>query len=39
VLLVGADARPVRFHRWIQRELMRLREVAIARCVRPVTPP
>ncbi len=39
VLLVGADARPLRFHRWIQRELMRLRENAIARCVRPVTPP
>ncbi len=39
VLLVGADARPVRFHRWIQRELMRLREDAVARCVRPVTPP
>jgi hypothetical protein len=39
VLLVGADARPVRFHRWIQRELMRLREDAIARCMRPVTPP
>ncbi len=39
VLLVGADARPVRFHRWIQRELMRKREDAIARCVRPVTPP
>jgi hypothetical protein len=39
VLLVGADARPVRFHRWIQWELMRLREDAVARCVRPVTPP
>ncbi len=39
VLLVGADARPVRFHRWIQQELMRMREDAIARCVRPVTPP
>jgi hypothetical protein len=39
VLLVGANARPVRFHRWIQRELMRMRVDAIARCVRPVTPP
>ena len=39
LLLVGVDARPVRFHRWIQRELMRLREDAVARCVRPVTPP
>ncbi len=39
VLLVGADARPVRFYRWIQRELMRMREDAVARCVRPVTPP
>ena len=39
VLLVGAGARPVRFHRWIQRESMRMREDAIARCVRPVTPP
>ncbi len=28
VLLVGADARPGRFHRWIQRELLRLREDA-----------
>ncbi len=39
VLLIGADARPVRFHRWIQRELLRMREDAIARCVRPATPP
>ncbi len=39
VLLVGADARPVCFHRWIQQELLRLREDAITRCVRPVTPP
>jgi hypothetical protein len=39
VLLVGADARPVRFYRWIERELLRMRESAIARCVRPVTPP
>jgi hypothetical protein len=39
VLLVGADARPVRFYRWIQRELLRMHEDAIARCVRPVTPP
>ena len=33
VLLGGADARPVRLYRWIERE------AAIARCVRPVTPP
>ncbi len=39
VLLVGACARPVRFHRWIERELLRMRECAIARCVRPVTLP
>ncbi len=39
VLLVGEDARPVRLYRWIQRELMRMREAAIARCVRPVIPP
>ncbi len=36
VLLEGADARPVRFYRWIERELLRMREDAIARCVRPV---
>ncbi len=39
VLLVCADARPVRVHRWIQRGLMRMREDAIVRCARPVTPP
>jgi hypothetical protein len=39
VLLGGADARPVRLHRWIQRELLRLREAAVSRCVRPVTLP
>ncbi len=39
VLLDGADARPVRVYRWIDRELLRMREDAIARCVRPVTPP
>jgi hypothetical protein len=38
VLLDGEDARPVRFYRWIQRELLCMREAAIARCVRPVTP-
>ncbi len=39
VLLDGEHARPVRFYRWIQRELLRYREAAVARCVRPVTPP
>ena len=39
VLLDGADARPVRLYRWIERELLCMREAAIARCVRPVTPP
>ncbi len=39
VLLVDEDSRPVRLYRWIQRELMRMREAAVARCVRPVTPP
>jgi hypothetical protein len=39
VLLGGADARPVRLYRWIERELLCMREAAIARCVRPVTPP
>jgi hypothetical protein len=39
VLLDGADASPVRLYRWIERELLRMREDAIARCVRPVTPP
>jgi hypothetical protein len=39
VLLDGADARPVRLYRWIERELLCMREAAIVRCVRPVTPP
>ncbi len=39
VLLEGEDAKPVRLYRWIERELLRMREDAIARCVRPVTPP
>ncbi len=39
VLLGGADARPVRLYRWIERELLCMCEAAIARCVRPVTPP
>jgi hypothetical protein len=39
VLLDGANARPVRLYRWIERELLCMREAAIARCVRPVTPP
>jgi hypothetical protein len=39
VLLDGADARPVCLYRWIERELLRMREDAIVRCVRPVTPP
>ena len=39
VLLDGANARPVRLYRWIERELLCMREAAIVRCVRPVTPP
>ena len=39
VLLDGVDARPVRLYRWIERELLCMREAAIVRCVRPVTPP
>ncbi len=39
VLLDGVDARPVCFYRWIERELLRMHEATIARCVRPVTPP
>ncbi len=38
-LLDGVDSRPVRLYRWIERELLCMREAAIARCIRPVTPP